>query len=111
MLQKEHRGFLRLQHNTHCKEAGGRLFSDESVDCFFNSPLSTELALGRPDLMRIVERPVRFPWIYYTTIRAKRKAADPKARRFNAFREKSHPIEIMISHIQHFINNFQPIAD
>jgi hypothetical protein len=41
----------------------------------------------------------------------KRKAADPKACRFNAFREKSHPIKIMVSHIQHFINDFQPIAD
>nr|DAR32715.1 MAG TPA: hypothetical protein [Caudoviricetes sp.] len=45
MLQTEHRGFLRLPHGTHCKEAGGRLFSAESGDCFFNSPLSTELAL------------------------------------------------------------------
>nr|DAK79000.1 MAG TPA: hypothetical protein [Caudoviricetes sp.] len=82
MLQTEHRGFLRLPHGTHCKEAGGRLFSAESGDCFFNSPLSTELALGCPGLMRIVERPVGFPWIYYTTNRAKRKAAYPKACRF-----------------------------
>jgi hypothetical protein len=43
--------------------------------------------------------------------RTKRKAAGPKACRFNAFREKLHQIKMMISHIQHFINNFQPIAD
>jgi hypothetical protein len=61
--------------------------------------------------MRIVERPVRFPWIYYTTNRAKRKAADPKACRFNALHKKTHPIKSIVSHIQYFINNFQPIAD
>ena len=43
-------------------------------------------------------------------MRAKRKAEDPKACRFNAFCEKSHPIKIMISHIQHFVNAFQPVA-
>lgn len=43
-------------------------------------------------------------------IRSKRKAADPKACRFNAFREKSHQIKIMVSHIQHFFNAFQPVA-
>jgi hypothetical protein len=27
------------------------------------------------------------------------------------FREKTHPIGVIVSHAQHFINNFQPIAD
>jgi hypothetical protein len=43
--------------------------------------------------------------------RKKRKAADPKACRFNALHKKTHPIKSIVSHIQHFINNFQPIAD
>ena len=60
--------------------------------------------------MRFFERPGGFRWYYYTTIRAKRKAADPKACRFNAFHKKTRPIKIMISHIQHFINAFQPVA-
>jgi hypothetical protein len=61
--------------------------------------------------MRIVERPVGFPWVYYTTIRAKRKAADPKACRFNALHKKTRPIKSIVSRIQYFVNNFQPIAD
>ena len=46
----------------------------------------------------------------YTTNRAKRKAADPKACRFNALHKKTHPIKSIVSHIQYFINAFQPVS-
>jgi hypothetical protein len=61
--------------------------------------------------MRFFERPGGFRWCYYTTNREKRKAADPKACRFNALHKKTRPIRNMVSHIQYFVNNFQPIAD
>ena len=74
-------------------------------------PLSTKaVAFQISALMRFFERPGGFVEIIIPQFRAKRKAADPKARRFNAFREKSHPIEIIVSHIQHFFNAFQPVA-
>lgn len=37
-------------------------------------------------------------WDYYTTNRAKRKAADPKACRFNAFREKNRTQLMLLYH-------------
>nr|DAX29037.1 MAG TPA: hypothetical protein [Caudoviricetes sp.] len=61
--------------------------------------------------MRFFERPGGFRWCYYTTNREKIKAAGFRVCRFNAFHKKTHPIKSIVSHIQYFINNFQPIAN
>ena len=73
-----------------------------------------------PTLMRFFERPGGFRWCYYTTNRAKRKAASSgtacrstlsrinlQKRRYNS---KTLDRINSISHIQHFINAFQPVA-
>ena len=77
---------------------------------FFHSQIKHWASWQISTLMCFFERPSGFRWYYYTTNRAKRKAADPKACRFNAFREKSRSIKVMVSHIQHFFNAFQPVA-
>lgn len=89
------------------RETGRRL----SGNRFFHSQIKHWASWQISTLMRLFERLCGFRWCYYTTNRAKRKAASPKVCRFNAFREKSHPIEIIVSHIQHFFNAFQPVAD
>jgi hypothetical protein len=61
--------------------------------------------------MRFFERPGGFVEIIIPQIVKKEKRQTRKPAASMRFRKKSHPIKIMISHIQHFINNFQPIAD
>jgi hypothetical protein len=61
--------------------------------------------------MRFFERTGGFVDVIIPQIVQKEKRQTRKSAASMRFREKSHPIKIMVSHIQHFINNFQPIAD
>jgi hypothetical protein len=56
--------------------------------------------------MRFFERPGGFVEIIIPQSVQKEKRQTRKPAASMRFREKSHPIKIMISHIQHFINNF-----
>lgn len=110
MLQMEHRGFYASPAWYALRVGGQETGRCLSGNRFFHSQIKHWASWQISTLMRFFERPGGFRWYHYTTNRAKRKAADPKAYRFNAFREKSHPIEIIVSHIQHFFNAFQPVS-
>jgi hypothetical protein len=60
--------------------------------------------------MRFFERPGGFVEIIIPQIVQKEKRQTRKPAASMRFREKTHPIKIIVSHIQHFFNAFQPIA-
>ena len=74
-------------------------------------PLSTKaMAFQISTLMRFFERPGGFVDIIIPQFAQKEKRQTRKPVASMRFREKSHPIEIMVSHIQHFFNAFEPVA-
>lgn len=73
--------------------------------------LSTKaMAFQISTLMRFFERPGGFVDVILPQFVQKEKRQTRKPAASMRFREKSHPIKIMVSHIQHFVNAFQPVA-
>jgi hypothetical protein len=60
--------------------------------------------------MRFFERPGKFVDVIIPQIVQKEKRQTRKPAASMRFREKTHPIEITISHIKHFVNAFEPVA-
>lgn len=60
--------------------------------------------------MRFFDRPGGFVEIIIPQIVQKEKRQTRKPAASMRFREKTHPIEITVSHIKHFVNAFEPVA-
>jgi hypothetical protein len=60
--------------------------------------------------MRFFERPGGFVGHIIPQIVQKEKRQTRKPAASMRFREKTHPIEITVSHIKHFVNAFEPVA-
>ena len=60
--------------------------------------------------MCFFESPGRFVKIIIPQIVQKEKRQTRKPAASMRFREKTHPIEIIVSHIKHFINASEPVA-
>jgi hypothetical protein len=60
--------------------------------------------------MCFFERPGGFVGHIIPQIVQKEKRQTRKPAASMRFREKTHPIEITVSHIKHFVNAFEPVA-
>nr|DAT71763.1 MAG TPA: hypothetical protein [Caudoviricetes sp.] len=110
MLQTEHRGFA-ASPAWYALQVGGRETGRRlSGNRFFHSQIKHWASWQISTLLCFFERPGGFVEIIIPQIVQKEKRQTRKPAASMRFVKKSHPIKIMISHIQHFFNAFQPVA-